>query len=184
MRLHGGGTSMRVKISVACWVAVSLAVTLITAVPATAAPHNTARGQYYLSLGDSLAFGYQPDLVAAGDLNAADYRGYAEDFAVMRPRLTLVNYGCPGETTGTMLAGGCPWPGTLHDSYGGASSQAAAAFAFLRAHPGEVDLISIDIAPTTCSRSSTRAATPPTPRAASPQACRPPSPRSRPTTAG
>ena len=34
-----------------------------------------ARLGYYLSLGDSLAFGYQPDLVAAGDLNAADYRG-------------------------------------------------------------------------------------------------------------
>ena len=44
-----------------------------------------------------------------------------------------------------MLAGGCPWPGTLHDSYRGAPSQAAAAAAFLRAHPGQVDLISIDI---------------------------------------
>jgi lysophospholipase L1-like esterase len=92
-----------------------------------------------------LAFGYQPDLVAAGDLNAADYRGYAEDFAAMRPGLTLVNFGCPGETTHTMLAGGCPWPGTLHDSYGGAPSQAAAALAFLAAHPGEVSLISVDI---------------------------------------
>lgn len=106
---------------------------------ADASPH------YYVSLGDSLAFGYQPDLVAAGDLNAADYRGYAEDFAGMRPGLTLVNYGCPGETTGSMLAGGCPWPGTLHDPYGGAASQAAAAVAFLRAHPGQVDLISIDL---------------------------------------
>ncbi len=114
-----------------------------TVAPAAAGPATSPH--YYLSLGDSLAFGYQPDLVAAGDLNAADYRGYAEDFAGMRPHLTLVNYGCPGETTGTMLAGGCPWPGTLHDSYGGAPSQAAAAFAFLRAHPGEVDLISIDI---------------------------------------
>jgi len=110
---------------------------------AVAAPDTSPH--YYLSLGDSLAFGYQPDLVAAGDLNAADYQGYAEDFAGMRPHLTLVNYGCPGETTGTMLAGHCPWPGTLHDSYGGAPSQAAAAVAFLRSHPGQVDLISIDI---------------------------------------
>ncbi len=115
-----------------------------TAAPVAAAGPATSP-HYYLSLGDSLAFGYQPDLVAAGDLNAADYRGYAEDFAAMRPALTLVNYGCPGETTGTMLAGGCPWPGTLHDSYRGAPSQAAAAAAFLRAHPGQVDLISIDI---------------------------------------
>ena len=104
-----------------------------------------AAPSYYLSLGDSLAFGYQPDLVAAGDLNAADYRSYAEDYAAMRPNLTLINFGCPGETTHTMLAGGCPWPGTLHDSYGGAGSQAAAALAFLSAHQGEVSLISIDI---------------------------------------
>ena len=94
-------------------------------------------------MGDSLAFGYQPDLVAAGDLNAADYTSYAENFAAMRPHLTLVNYGCPGETTSSMLGGGCPWPGTLHDSYGGAASQAAAADAFLAAHPGQVSLISI-----------------------------------------
>jgi lysophospholipase L1-like esterase len=119
------------------------AATLGIAAPAGAQPD--AGPHYYLSLGDSLAFGYQPDLVAAGDLNAADYRGYAEDFAAMRPHLTLVNYGCPGETSATMLAGGCPWPGTLHDSYGGAPSQAAAALAFLRAHPGQVDLVSIDL---------------------------------------
>ena len=113
------------------------------AAPTVAAPD--AGPHYYLSLGDSLAFGYQPDLVAAGDLDAADYRGYAEDFAAMRPHLTLVNYGCPGETSGTMLAGHCPWPGTLHDPYGGAPSQAAAALAFLRAHPGQVDLVSVDL---------------------------------------
>jgi lysophospholipase L1-like esterase len=63
----------------------------------------------------------------------------------MRPRLTLVNYGCPGETSDTMLNGGCQWPGTLHDSYGGAPSQAAAAYAFLTAHPGAVSLISITL---------------------------------------
>ena len=100
---------------------------------------------YYVSLGDSLAFGYQPDLVAAGDFNAVDYPGYAEDFAAMRPGLTLVNFGCPGETTHTLLAGGCPWPGTLHQSYGGAGSQAAAALTFLAAHAGQVSLISIDV---------------------------------------
>lgn len=110
-----------------------------------ATPGVAESAQYYVSLGDSLAFGYQPDLVAAGDLDAADYRGYAEDFATMRPQLSLVNFGCPGETTATMLAGGCPWPGTLHDSYGGAPSQAAAAVAFLAAHAGQVSLISVDI---------------------------------------
>ena len=122
----------------------ALACAVVGGTTAAAAAPDTSP-HYYLSLGDSLAFGYQPDLVAAGDLNAADYQSYAEDFAAMRPHLTLVNYGCPGETTTTMLAGGCPWPGTLHDSYGAATSQAAAAVAFLKAHPGQVDLISVDI---------------------------------------
>lgn len=117
------------------------------AAPAIASPPAGpgSGSHYYLSLGDSLAFGYQPDLVAAFDFNAADYTGYAENYAAMRPGLTLVNYGCPGETTGSMLGGGCPWPGSLHDSYGGAPSQSAAAYAFLAAHPGRTDLISIDI---------------------------------------
>ena len=114
------------------------------ATPAIASAPVPAQG-FYVSLGDSLAFGYQPNLVAAGDLNAADYVGYAEDFAALRTGLTLVNYGCPGETTTTMISGGCPWPGTLHASYNGAPSQFAAAEAFLLAHPGAVSLISIDI---------------------------------------
>jgi lysophospholipase L1-like esterase len=133
---------MRLRHVLSCLTLLVAAATATAAAPAVAAPPSQ---QYYLSLGDSVAFGYQPDLVAAGDLDAADYVGYAEDFAAMHPHLTLVNFGCPGETTGTMLAGGCPWPGTLHDSYGTAPSQAAAAVAFLTAHPGQVSLISIDI---------------------------------------
>lgn len=123
---------------------VSLAASAVAGgmAPASAAPRQQA---YYLSLGDSLAFGYQPNLVAAGDVNPADYVGYAEDFAGMRPALTLVNYGCPGETTGSMLHGGCPWRAPLHSSYGAAPSQATAAEEFLRAHPGAVSLISVDI---------------------------------------
>ena len=124
---------------------VVLVAGLLTGAAAPASAGGEASPHYYLSLGDSLAFGYQPDLVAAGDLNAADYRGYAEDYAAMRPGLTLVNYGCPGETTATLLNGGCPWPGSLHNSYGAAPSQAAAALAFLAGHPGQTDLISVDI---------------------------------------
>jgi lysophospholipase L1-like esterase len=117
-----------------------------TAVSAgSAAADAPVQGGYYLSLGDSLAFGYQPNLVAAGDFNPADYRSYAEDFADMRTGLTLVNYGCPGETSSTLINGGCPWPFPLHDSLGGATSQLRAAQAFLAAHPGQVSLISIDI---------------------------------------
>jgi lysophospholipase L1-like esterase len=120
-------------------------VAAITALPAALATAEPLRSGYFLSLGDSLAFGYQPDLVAAGDFDPADYRSYAEDVAGMRPGLTLINYGCPGETTSTLINGGCPWPGPLHDPLGSATSQLGAAQAFLASHPGRVSLISIDV---------------------------------------
>lgn len=128
-------------------VVLSVLLGLSLAVPATASARPAPR--YYLSLGDSLAFGYQPDTVARGDLNAAHYRSYAEDYTLFHPGLKLVNYGCPGETTTTLLSGGCPWllqpTATLHDSFGSAGSQLAAAQQFLTAHRGQVSLISVDI---------------------------------------
>jgi lysophospholipase L1-like esterase len=100
---------------------------------------------YYLSLGDSLAFGLQPDQAGFGTTDPAAYHSYAEDYARLNRGLTLVNYGCPGETTGTLVAGGCPWAASLHDSYGAASSQLGASVAFLSAHPGQVHLVTVDI---------------------------------------
>ena len=123
----------------------ALLIVAFTVQPAARAVAGPIGDGYFLSLGDSLAFGYQPDLVAAGDFNPADYRGYAEDFAGMRPGLTLVNFGCPGETSATLINGGCPWPGPLHDPLGSATTQLGAAQAFLAAHPGQVQLITIDI---------------------------------------
>ena len=99
-----------------------------TAVSAgSAAADAPVQGATTCALGDSLAFGYQPNLVAAGDFDPADYRSYAEEFADMRTGLTLVNYGCPSETSSTLIDGGCPWPFPLHDSLGGATSQLRAA---------------------------------------------------------
>ncbi|MHB1490904.1 MAG: SGNH/GDSL hydrolase family protein [Cellulomonas sp.] len=131
------------------WLAV-VALGVGVAGPADARTRHDERSyherSYYLSLGDSLAYGYQPNLVAAGDLDPAHYNSYAEDFARLDRRVTLVNYGCPGETTSTLVSGGCPWPTTaLHDSYGEAGSQLAAATAFLTAHRGHVSLVTIDI---------------------------------------
>lgn len=121
----------------------------LCAAPAFAGTPRHQEG-YYLSLGDSLAFGYQPNLVGQGDTNPADYRSYAEYYTAITPRLRLVNYGCPGESTATFLRGGCPWleaspPGPLHNSYGTAPSQMAAAQAFLAAHRGQVSLVSLDV---------------------------------------
>jgi lysophospholipase L1-like esterase len=93
---------------------------------------------YYVSLGDSLSQGVQPDAAGVG-VRTSD--GYADQlYAVLRrgdPGLRLVKLGCPGETTGTMINGGlCQYPG---------GSQLAAAAGFLRGHRGQVTLITIDI---------------------------------------
>jgi lysophospholipase L1-like esterase len=104
--------------------------------------------RYYLSLGDSLAQGMQPD--AAGITLDTD-QGYADQlYALERtriPGLRLVKLGCGGETSSSFLSGrgnpdalilGCNPPG---------GSQVAAAERFLRAHRrrGEVALLTLDI---------------------------------------
>ncbi len=97
-----------------------------------------AAASYYLSLGDSLSRGVQPDRAGA---SVPTGQGYPDQlYAMLRPGhpgLRLVKLGCPGETTGTMIHGGiCRYR---------AGSQLAAAVRFLRAHRGRVSLITIDI---------------------------------------
>ncbi len=119
---------------IAC-VTVAAAVALgALAVPASASDDSSHGTRYYLALGDSLAFGYQPTKVFD--------QGYVQQLYASlhaeQPRLVLNNLGCPGETSASMRAGGrCPYPG------GG--SQLDTALAFLRAHRGAVHVITIDI---------------------------------------
>jgi lysophospholipase L1-like esterase len=103
-------------------------------------PRTTARPRptYYVSLGDSLAQGVQPN--AAGT-SLPTRQGYPNQlFAALRrtsPGLRLVKLGCGGETTTTMINGGvCPYP---------AGSQLAQALGFLRTHRGRISLVTIDI---------------------------------------
>jgi lysophospholipase L1-like esterase len=117
--------------SAAAVVVTAVAVVGITAAPASA---HSPRPSYYLALGDSLAYGYQPTHVTG--------QGYVDDlYAKLHardPRLALRNLGCPGETSGSMLTGGvCPYPG--------ADDQLDAALSFLREHHGQVRLITLDI---------------------------------------
>jgi lysophospholipase L1-like esterase len=112
--------------------------TAVTACSGSAASPGPDRASYYLSLGDSLSQGVQPD--AAG-VSVKTGQGYPDQlYAALRPRhptLQLVKLGCPGETTGTMINGGiCHYP---------EGSQLAAAVAFLRAHRGHVLLVTLDI---------------------------------------
>jgi hypothetical protein len=114
-------------------------------VPASgASPTFNPPKQFYLSLGDSVAFGYQDAKfkaeVLAGTYSPSDFPGYTYRFGAamqqLRPGLNVVDYACPGETT-TSHMGTCAFEATgfaLHDGYSG-ESQMQAGLDFLRAHP-------------------------------------------------
>jgi lysophospholipase L1-like esterase len=94
---------------------------------------------YYVSLGDSYSVGYQPTLGATP--------GYTS-YVAAKTHLTLVNFGCGGATTTSLLDSiGCP--DVLPHTAGGrtypTSTQIAAADAFLTAHRGHVGLITVSI---------------------------------------
>ena len=92
--------------------------------------------QHYLALGDSLAYGYQP--------NGDHTHGYVDDFFTFLRSQGVKdhqNLGCPGETSSTFISGGkCPYPSPF-------SSQLATAVAYLQqqAHAGQVSLVTLDI---------------------------------------
>jgi len=106
--------------------------------------------RYYLALGDSLTYGIQPAKVDAGLPPSRFDTGFVDVFARrlrgLVPTLRVVNYGCPGESTTTFAAGGCPWLAgghALHDPYRG--TQLDAALTFLRAHSGQVSPITLNL---------------------------------------
>jgi lysophospholipase L1-like esterase len=93
---------------------------------------------YYLALGNSISFGYQPDL---------DFTdGFVDQiFAQLhKANVTdLANYACAGESTTTMIHGNCPARLIHHNAYSGA--QLDAATAFLKQHVGAVNPVTLDI---------------------------------------
>jgi lysophospholipase L1-like esterase len=91
----------------------------------------------YLALGDSLAVGFQPNRGETTD-------GYVDDLwrSVQQqgiPALSLRKVGCAGETSSSMITG------KNSPCHYAAGSQLAAAVSFLKAHPGKVAFITIDI---------------------------------------
>lgn len=130
--------------------AAALALTTVAAVPAVAAsrPDSSSPVVYYLSLGDSLSVGDQPN--AKGVTLPTD-EGYADQlYAALRradPGLRLWKLGCPGETSSSLNDGGiCGYKGDERYSLNAhKSSQLSAALAFLKAHRGQVPLITLDI---------------------------------------
>jgi lysophospholipase L1-like esterase len=130
----------------ACCIASGTAADAAT-VPSPASANGFQPGgeyDYYLALGDSLAWGYQPDSAGHGVQSG---HGYADDIAARlrehgNRNLQYVNLSCPGETTGTMLNGSCPDLAGSGQSY---TVQEDAAVAFLAAHPHARILVTLDI---------------------------------------
>jgi lysophospholipase L1-like esterase len=125
---------VRLRVLSSLVVALATVAAAIAVVPAAQADPPV---HYYVSLGDSLARGYMP---GQGDTN----QGYADDlFTTLHakdPSLVLVKLGCSGETTATMIAGG-----ECTDRYPVGTSQLSVAEQFLRAHPGQVSYLTLDI---------------------------------------
>lgn len=122
------------------------APTTTTVAPTTTAPPTTAAPakRFYLSVGDSYASGYQPGVGNTTDGFA--YQVTAASQTSTHP-LELFNVGCAGATTTSLLnTKGCEaarlGPGaTPYDN----QTQIEAAETFLKAHPGEVALITVSI---------------------------------------
>jgi lysophospholipase L1-like esterase len=104
--------------------------------------------RYYLALGDSMTYGFQPDKAKPGARPSDFDTGYVDVFAArmrkLSPRIDVVNYGCSGESTVTFTRGGWRCDGfKAHDAFHG--PQLKAAVAFLRAHPGQVSPITLTL---------------------------------------
>jgi len=142
-------------------------------------PITPALGTQYLALGDSIAYGYQAGKFAAnagsgGDCEAPQaanpgnvceshfHTGYVDVFATwlkrINPALTVINNGCPGEKTTSLLNGYLPSTGPglcgkgsgfpytfLHHNYGLGNSQLANALSVLAANPNTTDPVTLDI---------------------------------------
>ena len=122
-------------------VPITLAILLLfafapAALAASSAQPNWPTGlkQHYLALGDSLAFGFQPN----GDFT----NGYVDDlFQIIQSEgvIDKTNLGCPRESSSTFINGGCP--GAPPPPY----TQLGAAVAFLQANADKVSPITLDI---------------------------------------
>lgn len=135
-------------------VAVVAAAALAVPAAATAAKKPSAQGkkaapQFYVSLGDSYATGYQPN--PAGGLGSGTRDGFAYQLVPLAARkgwkLRLVQFGCGGATTTSILEqkgcpevalgpGGRPYPG---------KTQLEVAEQFLKKNRAKTGLITVSI---------------------------------------
>jgi lysophospholipase L1-like esterase len=124
--------------SLAALMVIGCVTTAILTVPGAAQAATKSR-TYYVSLGDSYSVGFQPGRGATPGYTAVVARA---------TRLTLVNFGCAGATTASLVSSiGCPavLPHTAGAMAYPTTTQEAAADAFLTAHRGHIGLITVTI---------------------------------------
>jgi lysophospholipase L1-like esterase len=117
------------------------ALLLALAVPGVAQAKK--KPSYYVSLGDSYAAGYQPNIGTSRAGFAYQLVGQARERGY---KLKLVNFGCGGETTESILkrTKKCAGLGPGGAKYAG-KTQVAAATKFISKHRGHIGLITVSI---------------------------------------
>jgi lysophospholipase L1-like esterase len=93
---------------------------------------------YYMAVGDSLSFGFQPNLNFTS--------GFADDLGSDLHRVfgsNTANFACARESTRTMISGGCPGRFILHQSYTG--PQLDAAVNFIKRNNGRISPVTLEI---------------------------------------
>ncbi|MEU9706204.1 GDSL-type esterase/lipase family protein [Streptomyces sp. NPDC047981] len=117
-------------------IAAAMAVVLSVPGMAVAVGPGVQETTYYLSLGDSLATGYQPDGKEEPDVAYTDR--LFEKLKQREPGLQHLRLGCTGETTESLVNGGkCDYPD--------AGSQLDAAVKAMAEHRGKVNYVTINI---------------------------------------
>lgn len=150
--------SRRVGLSVAAIAALVATVVVSPAASAAPAPGQvrsqpagSTSYQYYLSLGDSLGFGYSQANFEkfTQNRNPADFAGYTQDLAGdLHLSAATTNYSCPEETTTTMIYGPCPAAALIEKVTGEPwpyDPQLGAATTFLAHHAGQRGLITVSV---------------------------------------
>ena len=141
---HFAGKPTRTVRTAMCGLAVILVLAsgLWTAAPVEAASEPVS---YYLSVGDSLAQGFQPIGGPHTNGPVAGYnQGYADQLLKLArggggEHLRLVKLGCGGETTASMIENSL-----CRDDYD-TGSQLGDAVEFLDEHPGQIAFVTINI---------------------------------------
>ncbi|MFI7295293.1 GDSL-type esterase/lipase family protein [Streptomyces sp. NPDC050121] len=114
-------------------------MTVVLSTPALATADEATGGKdttYYISLGDSLATGYQPDVNKDTDVAYTDQL-YAQ-LKQRTPGLKHIRLGCTAETTESLINGGkCDYPN--------AKSQLDAALQAMAQHQGKVTYVTLSV---------------------------------------